>query len=252
MAKFTQEVISLAQQTEAKYGVPASVTLAQYGLETGYGTSELAMIANNYFGISGKNVNTGKFVMRGGRAWAKYDSMAASFDDHGRLLSSDLYASKTAGAKNAFEYVDAIAEIYAPSSDGNTQYAARLKNIIAANNLTMYDSVTPSGFGDRTGGGFSSNSGDGFSDRTGGGFSGNSGAGFSGTIIDTPDGSVGVATGVDTAAAGDTLMGKVIKFVALLLIGVLAAVFFFSAFEIKLNPKQAAKEAVVKAVADNV
>ena len=110
MSKFTAEDIRLAQETEKIYGVPASVTLAQYALESGYGTSNLAKNASNYFGITGKNVNTGQFYMSGGRSWAKYGSKTASFYDHGRLLSTDLYANKTAGATNVNQYIDAIAE----------------------------------------------------------------------------------------------------------------------------------------------
>ena len=53
MANFSPEVIRLAQETQAKYGVPASVTLAQYATESGYGKSWLARNANNYFGMTG-------------------------------------------------------------------------------------------------------------------------------------------------------------------------------------------------------
>ena len=53
MATFSPEVIRLAQESEKKWGVPASVTLAQYALESGYGTSSVAKNANHYFGIKG-------------------------------------------------------------------------------------------------------------------------------------------------------------------------------------------------------
>ena len=51
MGNFTSEDIKLAQDVQAKYGVPASVTLAQYALESGYGKSTVG--ANNYFNIKG-------------------------------------------------------------------------------------------------------------------------------------------------------------------------------------------------------
>lgn len=223
MAKFTQEDIRLAQETQAKYGVPASVTLAQYALESGYGSTYLANKANNYFGISGKNVNTGEYVMSSGRRWAKYTSKAESFDDHGRLLSTDLYASKTAGVTSAGAYIDAIAETYAPSSDGNSGYAAQLKQIISQNNLTQYDRGVFGGNGGSTGG------------------SGDRGTfGGSGGVVD------GSST-IDTSEESGVL-GKAVKFVALMLVAILAAVFFFSAFNISMNPKNAIK----KAVSENV
>lgn len=148
MAKFSQEVINLAQESERKYGVPASVTLAQYALESGYGTSGLAKSANNYFGITG--TYKGSYVRRNGRNWRKYSSMEQSFDDHGRLLSSGRYATATKGVTSAGGFIDAIAEIYAPSSDGNNNYAGNLKKIIQENNLTQYDGTASGGM---TGGG---------------------------------------------------------------------------------------------------
>ena len=48
MSRFSAEVIRLAQQNEKDYGVPASVTLAQYAYESGYGTSGHAKNHNNY------------------------------------------------------------------------------------------------------------------------------------------------------------------------------------------------------------
>ncbi|MBQ7289028.1 MAG: glucosaminidase domain-containing protein [Clostridia bacterium] len=154
MAKFSQEVINLAQASEQKYGVPASVTLAQYALESGYGTTGLATSANNYFGITG--TYKGSYVRRNGRNWRKYPSMEESFDDHGRLLSSGQYAKATKGVTSASGFIDAIAEIYAPSSDGNNNYTGTLKQIIRDNNLTQYDGTTSGGM---TGGGRSDVSG---------------------------------------------------------------------------------------------
>ena len=129
MGKFSSEAIRLAKQSEKKYGVPASVTLAQYALESGYGKSQLAKTKNNYFGMR-----------NGSKGWQSYDSMAESFYAHGELLSKPLYANKTANAKTVEEYVNAIAETYAPSSDGNNDYAGKLMQIINENNLTQYDS----------------------------------------------------------------------------------------------------------------
>lgn len=148
MAKFSQEVINLAQESEQKYGVPASVTLAQYALESSYGTSGLAKSANNYFGITG--TYKGSYVRRNGRNWRKYSSIEQSFDDYGRLLSSGRYADATKGVTSASGFIDAIAEIYAPSSDGNNNYAGSLKQIIRDYNLTQYDGVSSGGM---TGGG---------------------------------------------------------------------------------------------------
>lgn len=203
MAGFTEEEIRLAQETQARYGVPASVTLAQYALESGWGSSNLAQKAQNYFGITGKNQSTGQYVTMSGRTWAKYGSKAESFYDHGRLLSTDLYASKTAGAQNVSQYIDAIAETYAPSSDGNNDYAAKLKQIINENNLTQYDTEMFAG----------------------------------GTV--------------PVNSSGGGTLAKIVKFIVLLLVGILAAVFFFSAFDVKLKPKKAAAKVAEKVVGED-
>lgn len=195
MANFSPEVIKLAQESQAKYGVPASVTLAQYATESGYGSSWLATNANNYFGIIGSY--NGQSVYRTDRKWRKYSSMAESFDDHGRLLSSGRYAEATKGVTSAESYIDAIQPIYAPESDGNTGIAALWKKIIQQNNLTQYDTGVYSG-------------------------GGSSGSGSSGTLGDI----------------GDSVLSALVKGLAVLMIGVLAAVFFMTAFDLKIPTKK--------------
>lgn len=224
MAKFSAEVIDLAQQTQAKYGVPASVTLAQYAVESGYGTSGLATKANNYFGITGKNKSTGKSVVMNGRTWAKYDSMAESFYDHGRLLSTPLYANSHKNTTDAFAYVDAIAETYAPSSDGNNGYAALVKQVISENDLTQYDS--------------------------GGNVTVTNIMGTSATATVTQEQyNEMVSNNVFSSDYWMEVLGKIVKFLALVIVGVMAAVFFFSAFDFdaqklvnKVKPKTKKKD----------
>lgn len=133
----TDEHIRLAQETERKYGVPASVTLGQFITESGAGTSDLFQISNNGFGIIGSY--NGQKVWYYDRYWRKYSSLEESFDDHGRLLSSGQYAEATKGATTVDEYISAILPIYAPASDGNSGYPALLRAVIRDNNLTQYD-----------------------------------------------------------------------------------------------------------------
>lgn len=206
MANFSPEVIKLAQESEAKYGVPASVTLAQYATESAYGDSWLAKNANNYFGMIASKNTTNK-VWRSDRYWQVHESMADSFDRHGQLLASSTYSGATASATDAYSYIDAIAPIYAPESDGNSGIAALWKKIIQQNNLTQYDSGKYGGGGATVSGGSSS-------------------AG-SGTLGDV---------------AGN-ILGGVIKVGFVLLVGILAFVFFLAAFDIKLpDPRKAVKK----------
>lgn len=154
--KLTNEQIRLAQETEKKYGVPASVTLGQFITESGAGTSSLFKQSNNGFGITGSY--KGSYVTYKGRKWRKYNSLAESFDDHGRLLASPLYANKTAGANTLGEYIDAFVPTYAPESDGNAGYSSLLKDVIRDNNLEQYDGSWQGKAGDLGTGGTSETS----------------------------------------------------------------------------------------------
>ena len=140
MGQYSTNAVQLALDVQKKYGVPASVTLAAYALESGRGTSNLARNHNNYFGISGNG--TAGSVTSGGRKWAVYNSMSESFDAFGRLLSNDRYSSLTEGADSVESYVRAYGDTYAPPSDnGGKSYADQILQIIEGDNLTKYDTV---------------------------------------------------------------------------------------------------------------
>jgi len=205
MANFSPEVIRLAQESEKKYGVPASVTLAQYATESAYGKSTLAQSAHNYFGMTGSN--DGNYVIRNGRKWQRFDSMAESFDKHGQLLAKPLYSTKTKNAKSVDEYIDAIAETYAPTSDGNAGIADLWKKIIRQNNLTQYDS-----------GKYDS-------------------AGLYGQLSDsTRDATSPLSDKVQ--AIGEKFLTGTVKVLSILFLVVLALVFFFNAFDLELPTKK--------------
>lgn len=184
MARFSKEVIELAQESERRYGVPASVTLAQYALESGYGTSNLARNKNNYFGV------------RSGSGWKSYSSMEESFDAHGRLLAGKTYSSKTRGTTSANQYAKAIADTY---SGGEPSYYSQILSIMKSNNLYQYD-----------GGNYSTNSTE-FSTTT------------------AADSSGGWFQEI-----GESILSGIIKAGAIILVCVLAAVFFMTAFDLKV------------------
>ena len=85
----TSEFDDLEQ--EIKYGMPASITLAQGILESGAGRSGLTKRSNNHFGIKKGTKWKGKIE----KAWdddpymssfRKYNSAAESYEDHTRFL----------------------------------------------------------------------------------------------------------------------------------------------------------------------
>ena len=140
MSAFTTEDIRLAQKVQSEYGIPASVTLAQYALESGYGTSRLAKANNNFFGMR-----------NGASGWRTFRDKEESFMAYGKLMSGDRYKTLTAGATTIEGYVNAFSETYAPSSDGNENYAGKVLQIIRTNNLTQYDTGSLGGLSTDTG-----------------------------------------------------------------------------------------------------
>ena len=77
-------------------GVPASITLAQAILESGYGNSSLAVYANNHFGIKTKPDWKGEAYTIGTCCYKKYNTALESYSDHsdhlkGRKWYNDLF-----------------------------------------------------------------------------------------------------------------------------------------------------------------
>ena len=125
-----------------RYGIPASITLAQGILESDSGNSTLARKSNNHFGIKCKSNWRGDRVYHDddakGECFRKYDTVEESYQDHADFLdqqprydslfaySSDDYRSWARGLKAAG---------YATAPD----YAQRLIRIIEDNQLYLFD-----------------------------------------------------------------------------------------------------------------
>lgn len=82
----------IAKAEMVAYGIPASITLAQGILESGFGKSELVMKTNNHFGIKCHNSWDGAFAYHDddekGECFRKYNHPIYSFRDHSVFLSS--------------------------------------------------------------------------------------------------------------------------------------------------------------------
>jgi flagellum-specific peptidoglycan hydrolase FlgJ len=145
-------VVSAAQASARTFGVPASVTLAQWIFESSWGISHLSLVADNCFGIKASQgpppgacayvecptaeYENGKRIMVTAR-FRKYPSAIASFDDHAFLLA------KSARYQRAMQCAsDPTAFAKALQSCGystNPNYAAQLIQAIRDYNLTQYD-----------------------------------------------------------------------------------------------------------------
>ncbi|NLV94655.1 MAG: hypothetical protein GX031_08945 [Candidatus Riflebacteria bacterium] len=138
----------VARESMRNTGVPASVTIAQAILETGWGRSSIGD-AKNLFGIKGTGpagttrVSTqecynGQFVtIQDG--FRRYNSWQESIDDHAKLLQNSRYGgalNQYKQTKNADNYARGIHQAgYA--TDPN--YANKLINLMKSYNLYQWD-----------------------------------------------------------------------------------------------------------------
>lgn len=87
---YLQKFGPVAVEQMQKYGIPASITLAQGLLESGRGTSRLATIGNNHFGIkAGKRWKGDTISAFDNGRWCifrKYKDAGESYEDHSRFL----------------------------------------------------------------------------------------------------------------------------------------------------------------------
>ena len=87
----------VAIQNQQDYGIPASITMAQALLESSAGQSELALNANNHFGIKCTNEWMGGVYYhdddQAGECFRQYRDAAESFSDHSAFLQRPRYAT---------------------------------------------------------------------------------------------------------------------------------------------------------------
>lgn len=131
---FPDNVVKMAQDSQKKYGVPASVTLAQWAKESGFG-KHMPKDSNNPFGIKafGKSPSVAAKTqeqrgihMKTERGnFRKFNSIEDAFDYHGKWLStSKNYTSAMQYTDDSDKFIDEMAKKYATDSN----YATSIKN----------------------------------------------------------------------------------------------------------------------------
>lgn len=131
----------VAMQQMIQYRIPASITLAQGVLESGAGRSELAIRANNHFGIK-CNGWTGRRSYHDdderGECFRAYDNAYQSYVDHSVFLSTSqryrrLFDLKRTDYKGWAKGLKACGYATSPT------YATKLIEIIETYKLYQYD-----------------------------------------------------------------------------------------------------------------
>jgi LysM repeat protein len=138
---YIKQYHSLALKEQQKYGIPASITLAQGLLESQAGKSVLATTANNHFGIKCSDW-TGDHVYQDDdqkhECFRKYPSVEASYEDHSEfLLTRSRYASLF--LLPSTDYKDWAQGLQNAGYATNKNYANQLINLIERYDLGALD-----------------------------------------------------------------------------------------------------------------
>ena len=144
---FIAAVLPGALLAQKRFGIPASVTIAQGALESGWGASRLATQGFNLFGVKADaawrgpvlSLSTTEYV--GGKPvavlakWRKYGSWTEAIEDRSAFLRMNKrYAGAFGQLGEAFARALALAGY---ATDPN--YADKVIAVMHSNNLTQYD-----------------------------------------------------------------------------------------------------------------
>jgi Mannosyl-glycoprotein endo-beta-N-acetylglucosaminidase len=145
---FIRAVAKGALATQRKYGIPASVTIAQAIDESGWGQSYLATKDHNLFGIkgsgpAGSDMQPTQEVVNGQAvsqiaSFRVYHSIAQSIEDHGRLLAGGgPYAQSMTLIHDPNAFASSLTGVYAT----DPSYGAKLISLMQRYHLYRYDSA---------------------------------------------------------------------------------------------------------------
>lgn len=145
MAQPTAEAIAAARASAKAFGIPASVSLAQWALESGWG-QHLPPGSNNPFGIKARPgepyvVVPTREVFKGkstivNAAFRKFASLSEAFEAHAKLLATaGVYAHARFALPDPFRFADALTGTYAT----DPKYGDLLGSVIRGANLLRYD-----------------------------------------------------------------------------------------------------------------
>lgn len=149
--EFLNKVIPGAQKTYEKYGIFASITIAQAINESGWGRSYLAKTDYNLFGIKypgnhepSLRISKGTWATDDGGYYTHYQSWGDSIVDHGYFLKNNSRYEK-AGVFNAKTPRKQIEAIKTAGYASDPNYVSITMQIVEDNNLTQYDTGTYTG-----------------------------------------------------------------------------------------------------------
>lgn len=152
--QFLAAAVPGAQRGWREYGVPASVTIAQAILESGWGRSGLSTVDSNYFGIKCQGTSYGTLANgchvyhttecdKAGNcfptsaSFRTYAGMTNSFRDHGNFLRvNSRYKLAFAYTRDANRF---IWQVWKAGYATDPNYYTKVTTLMASYNLYQYD-----------------------------------------------------------------------------------------------------------------
>ena len=143
--QYAEKYAAEAMEQMKRYGIPASVTLAQGILESSNGQSELSQLGNNHFGVkaSGSWLKNGGYYLvytddKPNEKFCKYATVGDSYEHHSKILKNSSRYSQCFKL-SPDDYKGWTKGIERGGYATNGGYAASLQKIIEANGLQKYD-----------------------------------------------------------------------------------------------------------------
>ncbi len=143
-AAFLEKYAPAAMEQQRRYGIPASVTLAQMALESRWGLSKQALLDHNYFGIKASSK-----WLASGRPYNVYDDdrlhekfcvfadAMESMEYHSRILMGDRY--RRCRAYSSDDWLHWLVEIKNAGYATSEIYVQECSRIIEQHHLHDYD-----------------------------------------------------------------------------------------------------------------
>lgn len=149
---FIAAIAPAAKASAAKTRIPASFTVAEAALESGWGSSQLAAQGFNLFGVKADRAWAGQILIMRTREfihgqwvlvpalWRKYTDWLGCLEDHAAfLLGNPRY-------QPAFDHADGESFARAVAAAGyatDPDYARKICSVIDSHNLAALDEVLP-------------------------------------------------------------------------------------------------------------
>ena len=140
--QYIERYAEYAMEQMRRYGIPASITLAQGIIESADGKSTLANTANNHFGVKG--TYNGNYVLadddKPNERFKKYDNVGQSYEDHSKVLMSQRYQQYVRNL-SPDDYKGWAAGIKKGGYASANSYVNTVVNVIEDANLQRFDQM---------------------------------------------------------------------------------------------------------------